>query len=242
MKNIVIMFVMLLSSVLTFGQPKSNESCIPLLGGEAPSFEANSTNGHINFPDDYFSKWKILFSHPADFTPVCTSEILELAAMQEEFDQLNTSLMVISTDGINSHIEWVRSIESLNYKDLKPSKIKFPLISDVGLEISKKYGMLDVNSNNTRDIRGVFIIDPDNKIQAMFFYPSTVGRNLQEIKRTLLALQTHAKHDVLTPANWKPGEEVLIPSPASIREAEKLKEKKDPDLREVNWYMWLKKL
>jgi peroxiredoxin (alkyl hydroperoxide reductase subunit C) len=241
MKNLVIFFL-LSTTVLAFGQQQKDESRIPLIGEAAPAFEANSTNGSIKFPDDYFSKWKILFSHPADFTPVCTSEILELAAMQDEFDKLNAAILVISTDGLNSHIEWVRSIEALTYNDKKTSKIKFPLISDAGLEISKKYGMLHSASHDTRDIRGVFIIDPDNTIQAMFFYPATVGRNLEEIKRTLLALQTHDKYNVLTPANWKPGGEVLIPSPASIKEAEKLKEKNDPSLRQIEWYMWFKKL
>jgi len=242
MKKIFFLLIFIIASASTFSQEKKDDIRVPLIGESAPVFEANSTNGHIKFPDDYFSKWKILFSHPADFTPVCTSEILELAALQDDFDQLNTAIIVISTDGLNSHIEWVKSIEGLTYKNVKTVKIKFPLVSDEGLEISKKYGMLHPYSNSTRDIRGVFIVDPDNKIQAIFYYPSTVGRNLEEIKRTLIALQTHYKHDVLTPANWTPGDEVLIPSPASMREADKLKSKNDPNLREVDWYMWFKKL
>jgi peroxiredoxin (alkyl hydroperoxide reductase subunit C) len=214
---------------------------IPLLGEISPRFTASSTLGKINFPDDYFGKWKILFSHPADFTPVCTSEIIELTNLQQDFKDLNTAILVISTDGLNSHIEWVKSIESLEYKDHKNIKVEFPLVSDVGLEISKKFGMLHPYSNTTKDVRGVFIIDPENKIQATFFYPATVGRNMEEIKRTLIALQTHDKDYCLTPANWRPGDDVLIPSPASSDDAQKLRKKNDPNLKEIAWYMWLKK-
>jgi peroxiredoxin 2/4 len=214
----------------------------PLISGSAPSFSAESTMGKIHFPDDYFAKWKILFSHPADFTPVCTSEILSLSAQQDEFKKLNTALIVVSTDGLNSHIEWVKLMESLDYKGQGNIKINFPLISDVNLEISKKYGILQSDSSNRKDIRAIFFIDPDNNIRAMFYYPSTVGRNIEEIKRTLIALQTQYKYDVLTPANWQPGDDVLIHSPSSIAEADKLKEKKSPDLKEFTWYMWFKKI
>jgi len=242
MKDLTIVIVILISSILAYGQSEKAEGGPLLIGDTAPAFVATSTNGKVTFPDDYFARWKIIFSHPADFTPVCASEIMELASMQDEFDKLNTSILVVSTDGLNSHIEWLSSLETLTYKDVKIPKIKFPLIADEGLNISKQYGMLHPNSSSTKDIRGVFIINPENKIQAMFFYPLTVGRNLDEIKRTLIALQTHEKHNVLTPANWKPGDYVLIPSPGSMREAEKLKSKNDPDLHEVDWYMWLKKL
>jgi peroxiredoxin 2/4 len=214
----------------------------PIAWGYAPSFVAASTTGTINFPADYYGKWKILFSHPADFTPVCTSEIIALANLQDEFRKLNTSLIVISTDGLNSHIEWVKSIESVSVKGSSPVKIGFPLVTDANLEISKKYGILQQDSAKTRDIRSVYIIDPDNDIQAMFYYPRTVGRNIEEIKRTLIALQTHEKYSVLTPANWKPGDDVLLPSPVTVQDAEKLREKKNPDLYEAAWYMWYKKL
>jgi peroxiredoxin 2/4 len=214
----------------------------PVTWGYAPHFTAVSTTGNINFPEDFYGKWKILFSHPADFTPVCTSEIISLAAMQEDFEKLDTELIVISTDGLNSHIAWVKSIESLAINGVPTEKIRFPLVSDANLEISKKYGILQQDSVKTRDIRSVFIIDPENEIQAMFYYPRTIGRNMDEIKRTLIALQTHQKYDVLTPADWKPGNDVLMPSPLTIREAEKLREKNNPDVYEVAWYMWYKKL
>jgi peroxiredoxin 2/4 len=214
----------------------------PIAWGYAPSFKASSTTGTVNFPSDYYGKWKILFSHPADFTPVCTSEILALAELQEEFNKLNTALIVISTDGLNSHIEWVKSMESISVKGSKPVKIEFPLVTDANLEISKKYGILQQDSLMNRDIRSVYIINPENDIQAMFYYPRSVGRNLEEIKRTLIALQTHEKNNVLTPANWKPGDDVLLPSPKTIADAEKLRSKKNPDMYEAAWYMWYKKL
>jgi len=214
---------------------------LPLIGERAPSFEATTTQGKIKFPDDYYGKWKILFSHPADFTPVCTSEMIELANSQEEFKKLNTAIIAISTDGLNSHIEWTKSIETLDYKDHKNIKIDFPLVADVSLDVSKKYGMLHPTSSSTKDIRGIFIIDPDNKIRALFYYPSSTGRNIEEIKRTLIALQLHDKENVNTPANWELTDDVLIKSPKSRADAEKLRAKKDSDLKEVTWYMWLKK-
>jgi peroxiredoxin (alkyl hydroperoxide reductase subunit C) len=214
----------------------------PISSGYAPSFSAKSTTGDIKFPDDFFGKWKILFSHPADFTPVCTSEILQLALMQDEFKKLNTALIVISTDGINSHLEWTRSIESIAVNRGTPVKIDFPLVSDLDMSISKKYGILQTEGGKTFDRRTVYILNEENKIMAMFYYPNNVGRNIEEIKRTLIALQTAEKNDILTPANWQPGADVFIPSPATISDAEKLAEKKKPELYQEAWYMWYKKL
>lgn len=220
---------------------KSYETRIPMLGEPAPAFTAMSTLGKINFPDDYYAKWKILFSHPADFTAVCSSELLELAALQDDFDKLDTKLVVLSTDGLNSHISWIQSLDTLKYKDRNPSKIRFPLIADENRAISKKYGMVNDTSISTRDVRGVFIIDPDDKIAAIFFYPPSIGRNMDEIKRTLVALQTSYKKNILTPANWIPGQAVMIPSPQTTLEAEKLSRKNDPDLYSLTWYMWFKR-
>jgi peroxiredoxin 2/4 len=219
---------------------------IPLLGEPAPSFTGESTMGKINFPDDYFNKWKIIFSHPADFTPVCSSEIIALASMQEDFEKLNTKFLVISTDGLNSHVDWCRSLESMKLDGYPQAKINFPLESDVGLAISRKYGMINENSSSTKDIRAVFIIDPDNKIAAIFYYPSNVGRNLQEIKRTLVALQTSEKYDVLIPVNWKTGEDVLLHAPKSLAESEKMEQKlnsnPNSDVYKRDWYMWYRRL
>ncbi|MCX6282362.1 MAG: peroxiredoxin [Bacteroidetes bacterium] len=215
---------------------------IPLIGETAPSFTAESTNGALTFPDNNNSKWTILFSHPADFTPVCSSEILELAAMQEDFEKLNTRLMVISTDAVSSHIEWIKSLESVKYKGKETNKIKFPLISDKNLSISRKYGMLQTSASSTKDVRGVFIINPEDKIAAIFFYPLNIGRNMDEIKRTLIALQTAEKYNVLIPANWTPGQDVMIPSPKTSADAEKLMKQKSSDLQYLTWYIWFRKL
>ena len=234
MKKTNIFFVLLLFTCF-----QAWSQGIPLLGDAAPSFTAESTNGKIKFPADYSGKWVILFSHPADFTPVCSSELLELGALQGDFDQLGVKLIVLSTDDIDKHNQWIKSIETLRYKDRQPVSIKFPLIADKDHEVSKKFGMLHPATNSTRDVRGVFIIDPSNKIRALFFYPMEVGRNIDEIKRTLVALQiTDSKH-VLTPANWQPGNEVLVKAtnndPATGKPA-------DPDVNQLGWYMNFKKL
>jgi peroxiredoxin 2/4 len=239
--NIYFTIVLIFFSLRIFSQ-EIKETRIPLIGEMAPEFTAESTTGKIKFPDDYFTKWKILFSHPGDFTPVCSTEILELAAMQEDFDKLDAKLIVLSVDGLNSHLEWIRSLESVNYKNRGPVKIKFPIVSDVNLVISKKYGMIHSYVSTTRDVRGVFIIDPSDRIRSIFFYPFDIGRNIDEIKRALIALQTSEKMNVLTPADWRPGQDVLIKSPKSKDEAEKMANKNDPALYSVTWYMWFKKV
>ena len=221
------------------GQTKESEIFrIPLIGEQAPKFTAESTNGTITFPDDNNSKWTILFSHPADFTPVCSSEILQLASMQEEFDKLNAKILVVSTDGLSSHVAWVKSLETISYPGKNPVKIKFPLVSDPDFKISKKFGMLHSYTSNSKDIRGVFIIDPNDRICAIFFYPQNIGRNMEEIKRTLIALQTSDKYDVLTPANWCPGNDVLVKTPASHEE----KNSQNSSPANFPWYMSFKKL
>ena len=242
MQKIIITIVISLVFVnITYAQD-SAVSRIPLIGEQAPKFTAESTQGRITFPFENKSKWTILFSHPADFTAVCSTEILELAALQEDFEKLDTRLIVLSTDAVSSHIEWVKSLEAIRYKDREPVKIKFPLVSDKTLEISRKYGMLHSTSNPIKDVRGVFIIDPDNKIEAIFFYPMNVGRNMSEIKRTLVALQTAEKYNVLIPADWNTGQDVMLPSPKTSAEAEKLQKNITPELYYITWYMWFKKL
>jgi peroxiredoxin 2/4 len=242
MKAIYYVLMMLFLCSGTLFSQEVKDTRIPLIGEMAPEFTAESTMGKINFPGDYYMKWKILFSHPADFTPVCSTEILELAAMQDEFSKLNTKVVVLSVDGLNSHMEWVRSLETIKYKGHDLVKIKFPLVSDHDLVISRKYGMVHSYVSTSRDVRGVFIIDPSDKIRAIFFYPNDVGRNLNEIERTLVALQTAEKKNVVMPANWEPGQDVMIKSPKTAEEAEKLSKKNDPGLYSVAWYMWFKKL
>ncbi len=242
MKTLFISTLILIASITGIQAQDAAAYQSPISTGYAPGFSGKSTMGDINFPDDFYGKWKIIFSHPADFTPVCTSEIIALAKLQDDFKKLNTALLVISTDGLNSHMEWVRSIESISIKGEAPVKVNFPLISDVDMSISKKYGILQTDGGKTYDRRTVFIINEENKIMAMFYYPDNIGRNVEEIKRTLIALQTSEKHDVLTPADWKPGDDVMIPSPATVNDAQKLGEKKNPDLYQAAWYMWFRKL
>jgi peroxiredoxin (alkyl hydroperoxide reductase subunit C) len=242
MKRLKIIALLILFASNSMFSQDNKEVRIPLIGETAPTFTSESTNGKLTFPDDYYGKWKILFSHPAAFTPVCTSELIELALMQKDLDKLDTKVIVVSTDGLNSHIAWKKSMESIRYNDRETPKMTFPLISDVGLEISKKYGMIHSYSSTTRDIRGVFVIDPNDKIRAIFFYPMNVGRNLDEIKRTVMALQMADGKNVLTPANWMPGRDVLIPAPKTEADAEKLASRKDPDLTELAWYFWFKKM
>ncbi len=240
-KHIYLLFLSLLFVSFAWSQ-ENKDIHIPLIGEVAPSFTAESTQGKINFPDDYFGKWKILFSHPSDFTAVCSTEIIELAAVQQDFEKLNTKILVISTDGLNSHLEWVKSMESIRYKGKDPVKIKFPLISDNNLEISRKYGMIHAVTSSTKDVRGVFIIDPEEKIRAVIFYPMSLGRNIDEIKRIIIALQQSDNKNVYTPANWQPGQDVLLPSPKTEQDADKMATRNDPNLTEVTWYLWFKKL
>lgn len=215
----------------------------PLTYGKAPEFKASSTMGVINFPEDYFGRWKIIFSHPADFTPVCSSEILELARRQEEFRKLNTQLLVISTDGLNSHIEWVKSLESISIEGQAPVQIGFPLIADADLVISTTYGILQRDSSGRAfDIRSVFFIDPEDNIRATLYYPHSVGRSIPEILRLLQALQLEEEKDVLIPVNWEPGQDVMLPSPGSVEESHKRSQNKDPRLYNRTWYMWYRKL
>jgi len=240
-KHIYLLFLSLLFVSFAWSQ-ENKDIRIPLIGEVAPFFTAESTQGKINFPDDYFGKWKILFSHPSDFTAVCSTEIIELAAVQQDFEKLNTKILVISTDGLNSHLEWVKSMESIRYKGKDPVKIKFPLISDNNLEISRKYGMIHAVTSSTKDVRGVFIIDPEEKIRAVIFYPMSLGRNIDEIKRIIIALQQSDNKNVYTPANWQPGQDVLLPSPKTEQDADKMATRNDPNLTEVTWYLWFKKL
>ena len=157
---------------------------MPLIGDDAPSFTAVTTQGEINFPDDYKGKWVILFSHPADFTPVCTTEFITFASMQEEFREMNTELIGLSIDSIYSHIAWLKRIEEkIEYKGMKNIEVKFPLIADLKMEVAKKYGMVQPNASTTQAVRAVFIIDPESKIRAVIYYPLSAGRNMQEIKR-----------------------------------------------------------
>lgn len=208
MKNSFLLFVLVTFSL---GTTFSQGSKIPLIGSKAPSFTLETTNGTLTFPDDYGKKWKILFSHPQDFTPVCTSELLELAYMQSDFEKLGAKIAVLSTDNLEQHQMWKQQLQELDYKDRGPQKIDFPIIDDHQAVASKKYGMLHEPESTSRDIRGVYIIDPKDVVRSINFYPMQVGRNMKEIERILVALQTADNESVCTPANWNQGDDVLVP-------------------------------
>jgi peroxiredoxin 2/4 len=218
-------------------------SHLPFIGETAPAFEADTTQGKIKFPGDYRGKWVIFFSHPADFTPVCTTEFITFASMQEEFRQLNCELVGLSIDSTFSHIAWLRTIrEKVVFREHRDVEVTFPVISDLTMEVARTYGMLQPSASTTQAVRAVFLIDPESKVRAILYYPLSNGRNFQEIKRLLMAMQTTDKYGVATPADWKPGEEVIVPPPGSCGAAKERVESKDPSIRCVDWFLCFKKL
>ena len=231
-----------LAIVLFAGPLVAADGQIPLIGEPAPAFTANTTQGPINFPGDYKGKWVILFSHPADFTPVCTTEFMTFARMHHEFKSLNCELVGLSIDSLYSHIAWLRTIkEKIQYRGMKHMEVNFPLIEDIKMEVSKKYGMLHPNAADTKAVRAVFYIDPEGKIRAMIYYPLSNGRNFQEIKRLLIAMQTSDAHKVATPADWRPGDDVIVPPPGSCGAA-KDRVQKTSGQTCLDWFFCLKKL
>lgn len=236
MKRIYILCGFLLLLFTASRAQSGSSQRIPLIGSLAPSFKSLSTDGKITFPGDFGSKWKILFAHPRDFTPVCSSEILDLAYRQEEFIALNTQIVVLSVDRLVSHQSWKRDLEEINFRGRGKVKIDFPLVVDSSYAISYKYGMVDTQSRSGQSVRGVFFIDPDNVVRAFQFYPSEVGRNTGEILRTLKALQAHDSHkDIVLPVNWHPGDDFMK---THLEPEDKLELKQpDPDIYYINWYM-----
>lgn len=211
MKKKFILIVFFFAGLTTVEAGNKNSSEIPLIGSPAPSFTAETTDGTINFPEDFGKSWKILFSHPGDFTPVCTHEILHLAKMQESFKALDVKIAIVSTDTREAHLYWKLSMEEIMNKGKEPVIIRFPFIDDSKSVISRLYGMLHEPVSTTRDVRGVFVIGPENRVEATFFYPMAVGRNMNEILRTVQALQTSKTSKLCTPTNWNPGDDLLVP-------------------------------
>jgi len=216
---------------------------IPLIGEKAPSFQAVTTQGKISFPDDYKGKWVILFSHPADFTPVCTTEFMTFASMAEEFKALNCELIGLSIDSNFSHIAWLRTIkEKIKFRDMENVEVKFPLIADLKMEVAKKYGMVQPSASDTQAVRAVFFIDPQGTIRALVYYPLSNGRNFDEIKRLLIAMQTSDKFKVATPADWRPGEKVIVPPPGSCGQAAERVAGAGKDYECQDWFLCFKNL
>lgn len=215
---------------------------LPLIGEKAPAFVAETTQGTIRFPDDYKGKWVIFFSHPADFTPVCTTEFMTFAAMQPEFEKLNCALVGLSIDSTYSHIAWLRTIrEKIEFNGMKNIEVTFPVISDLTMEVAKAYGMLQPAASSTQAVRAVFIIDPQSVIRSILYYPLSNGRNIEEIKRLVIAMQTSDKHHIATPANWQPGDDVIVPPPGSCGTAKERVEKPAEGTRVLDWFMVFKK-
>ncbi len=215
---------------------------MPLIGDDAPSFKAKTTMGEINFPGDYKGKWVILFSHPADFTPVCTTEFMTFATMQEEFRELNTELIGLSIDSIYAHIAWLRTIkEKIVYKGMKDVEVNFPVIEDLKMDVAKKFGMVQPNASDTQAVRAVFMMDPKAKVRAILYYPLSNGRNMDEIKRLILAMQKSDAENIATPANWQPGDDVIIPPPGSCGTAKERVETEEEGKYCLDWFMCLRK-
>ena len=184
---------------------------VPRIGDPAPPFTATTTQGEINFPADYVGSWVIFFSHPADFTPVCTSEFMTFASMHDDFAKLNTKLVGLSVDGLYSHIAWLRTIkEKITFRDMKDVEVTFPLIEDISMNVARKYGMIMPGEDSTKAVRAVFVVDPRGIVRAMIYYPLSLGRNFDELLRVLDSLQLTAQHKVATPVNWKQGDDVII--------------------------------
>ncbi|HCC86229.1 MAG TPA: peroxiredoxin [Porphyromonadaceae bacterium] len=222
---------------------QENTPSMPRIGDKAPSFTAKTTQGVINFPEDFAGKWKILFSHPADFTPVCTSEFMTFASMQKDFENLNCQLVGLSVDGLYSHIAWLRTIkEKIEYKGMKEVEVTFPLIEDITMEVAKKYGMIQPNENSTQAVRAVFFVDPKGIIRTIIYYPLSLGRNFDELKRILLGLQTADEFGVALPADWRPGDDVIVPTAGSCGTAKERMETKEEDMHCYDWFFCTKKL
>ena len=214
---------------------------MPLIGDDAPSFTAVTTQGTINLPQDYKGKWVILFSHPADFTPVCTTEFMTFGSMMEEFKAINTELVGLSVDSLYSHIAWLRKIQELEWKGKNHIEVKFPLIEDIRMEVANMYGMIQPGQSTTQAVRAVFIIDPKGKIRTILYYPLSTGRNFDEIKRIVLALQKADADNCATPADWRPGDDVIVPTAGSCGTAKERVESKDPSMYCLDWFLCFKK-
>lgn len=218
-----------------------NVNRMPLIGDDAPAFTAKTTQGDINFPGDYKGKWVILFSHPADFTPVCTTEFMTFATMAEEFQAIDTELVGLSVDSLYAHIAWLRKIQELEWNGMKNVEVKFPLIEDIRMDVAKQYGMIQPGQSNTQAVRAVFVVDPNGKIRTILYYPLTTGRNFDEIKRIVLALQKADKDACATPANWRPGDDVIVPTAGSCGVAKERMESKDENQYCLDWFLCFRK-
>jgi peroxiredoxin (alkyl hydroperoxide reductase subunit C) len=216
-------------------EEQNNITMMPRIGDQAPDFEAVTTMGNIKFSEFAKDKWTVLFSHPADFTPVCTTEMSGFAERKSEFDALNTELIGLSIDSIHSHLAWVNNVNEKSgvYFD-------FPIIADIDMKVSKLYGMLQPNESETAAVRAVFFIDPSKKIRLIMYYPPNVGSNMDEILRVLEGLQVSDENGVALPLNWRRGDKVIVPPPKTL---EQMKERvADNSNEKMDFYLIKKEL
>jgi len=215
---------------------------MPRIGDPAPEFTAVTTQGEITFPADYKGEWVILFSHPADFTPVCTTEFMTFASMEEQFAKANCKLVGLSVDGLYSHIAWLRTIkEKIEYNGMKDVEVNFPLIEDIKMDVAKKYGMIQPGEDTTKAVRAVFFVDPGGIIRTIIYYPLSLGRNFDELYRVLIALQTAENFACATPADWRPGDDVIVPPAGSCGVAKDRMDGKE-DIHCYDWFFCTKKV
>ena len=215
---------------------------MPRIGDPAPEFKAVTTQGPIHFPSDYKGNWVILFSHPADFTPVCTSEFMTFAVLEDKFAEVNCKLVGLSIDGLYSHIAWLRTIkEKIQYKGMKDVEVKFPLIEDITMEVANKYGMVQPGESETKAVRAVFFIDPKGVIRTIIYYHLSLGRNFDELYRVVVALQAADAFGVAMPADWRPGDDVIVPTAGSCGVAKERMESKD-EMKCYDWFFCTKPL
>jgi peroxiredoxin 2/4 len=240
MKKAILLTTLLLFSIfLVWAQENKNKRPL-LIGVETPSFVAQSTDGEINFPGDFGMSWKILIAQPKAYTPVCSSELIELAYQQDSFDDLNAKLIVIVTDDLKHGMFWKMTLEEINYRDRGTVEINFPLVEDLNYKISNLYGLICPEVKLGHSVRGVFIIDPYNKLKSVFHYPIEVGMNVDEVRRTLIALQkTYNNRNVVAPANWQPGEDLMVPVISSLDRDNM--GNSDSDLYQLSWCMTFRK-
>jgi len=201
---------------------------MPRIGERAPDFQALTTHGPLSM-SDLKGQWVVLFSHPGDFTPVCTTEFVALARLAEEFAKRNVKLVGLSVDSIHSHLAWLRNIE-----EKLGVKIPFPVIADVDMKVANKFGMIQPEASTTAAVRALFVIDPEGFIQAIIYYPLQTGRSTDEILRLVDALQTTYQHHVATPADWRPGEKVIVPPPLTQEQVEELQRS---DYEKIDFYL-----
>ena len=195
---------------------ETTATSMPRIGDQAPAFTANTTQGEVNFPGDFAGDWVILFSHPADVTPVCTTEFMTFASLQDKFAKANTKLVGLSIDGLYSHIAWLRTIrEKISFNGMSDVEVTFPLIEDISMNVAKKYGMIQLGESTTQAVRAVFVIDPTGKSRTIIDYPLSLGRNFDVLYLLVVALQTADEFGVATPADWRPGDRVIVPTAGS---------------------------